>query len=256
MRIAICCKGVPIDMAVDVVNNADGDINYTGTNFYINEFDSYALETALNLKQKYNMETIAISLGPLRSQEVLYFALAKGIDKAIRIDGQTGRPEMIASGLLPVLKEVDPQLVLVGVQSEDWMGAEVGIYLAQALNMSRAYAVTEIKEINESEVRVKKELGAGKTAEVVLKLPAVLCIQSGIHPLQYISKGRLKRARSLPINMGGSVDPKDVKEKIPGMTSYEVVSVEEPSREGQAEMITGERSEKAKKLIEIFSKIA
>ena len=256
MRIAICCKGVPIDMAVDVVNNADGDINYTGTNFYINEFDSYAVETALNLKQKYNMETIAISLGPLRSQEVLYFALAKGIDKAIRIDGQTGRPEMIASGLLPVLKEVDPQLVLAGVQSEDWMGAEVGIYLAQALNMSRAYAVTEIKEINESEVRVKKELGAGKTAEVVLKLPAVLCIQSGIHPLQYIPKGRLKRARSLPINMGGSVDPKDVKEKIPGMTSYEVVSVEEPSREGQAEMITGERSEKAKKLIEIFSKIA
>jgi electron transfer flavoprotein beta subunit len=256
MRIAICCKGVPIDMAVDVVNNADGDINYTGTNFYINEFDSYALETALNLKQKYNTETIAISLGPLRSQEVLYFALAKGIDKAIRIDGQTGRPEMIASGLLPVLKEVDPQLVLVGVQSEDWMGAEVGIYLAQALNMSRAYAVTEIKEINESEVRVKKELGAGKTAEVVLKLPAVLCIQSGIHPLQYISKGRLKRARSLPINMGGSVDPKDVKEKIPGMTSYEVVGVEEPSREGRAEMITGERSEKVKKLIEIISKIA
>ena len=48
MRIAICCKGVPVDMAVDVVNNADGDINYTGTDFYINEFDSYALETALH----------------------------------------------------------------------------------------------------------------------------------------------------------------------------------------------------------------
>ena len=256
MRIAVCCKGVPIDMAVDVVNNVDGDINYTGTDFYINEFDSYALETALNLKQRYDAETVVISLGPLRSQEVLYFSLAKGIDKAIRIDGQTGRPEMIASGLLPVLKEVDPQIILVGVQSEDWMGAEVGIYLSQALNMSRAYAVMEIMEINDTDVRVRKELGGGKTAEVILKLPAVLCIQSGIHPLQYISKGRLKKARSLPINLGGSIDPKDVKDKIPGMTCYDVVGVAEPSREGRAEMITGERQEKAKKLIEIINKIA
>lgn len=256
MKVAVCCKGVPIEMAVDVVNNADGDINYTGTDFYINEFDSYALETALNLKQRYDAETIAISLGPLRSQEVLYFALAKGVDKAIRIDGQTVRPEMIVSGLFPVLKEVDPGLVLVGVQSEDWMGAEVGIYLAQALNMSRAYAVTEIKELNESDIRVRKEIGAGKTAEVVLNLPAVLCIQSGIHLLQYISKSRLKKARSLPINSGGSVDPKDVRDKIPGMTSYDIVGVAEPSREGQAEMITGERPQKVKKLIEIINKIA
>lgn len=242
-------------MAVDVVNNVDGDINYVNTDFYINEFDSYALETALSLKQRYGAETVAISLGPLRSQEVLYFALAKGIDKAVRIDGQTGRPEMIASGLLPVLKEVDPQLVLVGVQSEDWMGAEVGMYLAEALGMSRAYAVMEIKELNDTHIRVRKELGGGKTAEVVLKLPAVLCIQSGILPLQYISKGRLKKVRSLPIDPGGTVDQKDVRAKIPGMTAYEVVGVAEPSREGKAEMITGERPEKAAKLIEVIHKI-
>lgn len=255
MRVAICCKGVPIDMAVDVVNNVDGDINYVGTDFYINEFDSYALETGLNLKQRYDAETIAISLGPLRSQEVLYFALAKGIDKAVRIDGQTGRPEMIATGLLHVLKEVDPQIVLVGVQSEDWMGAEVGMYLAEALGMSRAYAVMEIKELNDTHIRVRKELGGGKTAEVVLKLPAVLCIQSGILPIQYISKIKLKKARSIPINTGGTVDPKDVRDKIPDMTAYDVVGVAEPSREGKAEMITGERPEKAARLIEIINKI-
>lgn len=242
-------------MAADVVNNVDGDINYVSTDFYINEFDSYALETALNLKQRYDVETTAISLGPLRSQEVLYFALAKGIDKAVRIDGQTGRPELIASGILPVLKEMDPQLVLVGVQSEDWMGAEVGMYLAEALDMSRAYAVMAIKELTETHIRVKKELGSGNTAEVILKLPAVLCIQSGIHPLQYISKIRLKKARSLSIIPGGAIDPTVVKTEIAGMTAYDIVGMAEPSREGKAEMIAGERPEKAAKLIEIMNRI-
>src|SRR4030043_787689 len=138
MRVAVCCKGVPVETLLESFHIVDGDIQFRDTDFYINEFDAYALEAAIALKNSYKAETIALTLGPLRAQEVLYIALAKGIDQVLRIDGETSLPELIASGLIPPLREIGPELVLVGVQSEDWMGGGGGGYLAQALNMGLA----------------------------------------------------------------------------------------------------------------------
>jgi electron transfer flavoprotein beta subunit len=252
MRVAICCKGVPVDVGLESLHIAEGDIYYKDTEFYINEADAYALEAAVTLKSSYKVETVALTAGPLRAQEVLYIALAKGIDQVMRIDAESSLPELIASSLLPPLKELAPQLILVGVQSEDWMGGEVGIYLSQALNTSLAYAVMEICELNETHVRIRREIGGGRKAEVRLKLPAVLCIQTGIQPLRYLSAMKRQKARNTPVKSGGRLDREEVKQALSGMMAYEIKGVSLPSKEGRAEMITGERSEKAKKLLEII----
>ncbi len=252
MRVAVCCKGVPVDAMLESIQIIDGDIQYRDTEFYINEVDTYALEAAIALKTAYKTETIALTVGPLRAQEVLYIAIAKGIDQVIRIDGETSLPELIAGGLIPSLKELAPQLILVGVQSEDWMGGEVGIYLAQALNMGMAFAVVEICELNETHVCIKKEIGGGRKAEVRLKLPAILCVQTGIQPLRYLSAMKRQKARNAPIKSGGKLDRENIKQMISGMMTYDLKEVSLPSKEGHAEMITGERPEKAKKILEII----
>jgi electron transfer flavoprotein beta subunit len=253
MRIVVCCKGVPIDATLESVSISNGDIRFKDTDFYINEFDAYALEAALALKKLYGAETVALTLGPLRTQEVLYIALAKGIDQVLRIDGETSLPELITSGLIPAVREIGSKLILVGVQSEDWMGGEVGIYLSQALNMGLAYAVIEICELNETHVRVKKEIGGGRKAEVRLRLPAVLCVQSGIQPLRYLSMMKRQKARNNPIKLWGKLDMDGARKMISGMMAYGVKEVSLPSKEGHAEMITGDRSEKARKLLEIIT---
>jgi electron transfer flavoprotein beta subunit len=254
MRIAVCCKGVPVDTNLESIHIVNGDIHFRDTELYINEFDAYALEAAIALKNSYGAETVALTLGPLRALEVLYIALAKGIDRVLRIDGDTNLPELIASGLIPALREIDPQLILVGVQSEDWMGGEVGIYLSQALHMGLAYAVIEICELNDTHIRVKKEIGGGRKAEVSLRLPAVLSVQSGIQPLRYVSMMKRKKARNNPIKSWGKLDKEIARQTIAGMMAYEVKEVFLPSKEGHAEMITGDRSEKATKVLEIFAK--
>jgi electron transfer flavoprotein beta subunit len=172
----------------------------------------------------------------------------------MRIDGETSLPELVALGLIPALREINPQLVLAGVQSEDWMGGEVGIYLSQALGMSLAYAVIEICELSDTHVRIKKEIGGGRKAEVMLKLPAVLCVQSGVQPLRYLSMMKLKKARNNPVKSWGKLDAEGARKSISGMMAYEIKEVSLPSKEGYAEMIEGERPDRAARLLEIVAK--
>ncbi len=251
MRIAICCKGVPVEALPESVHLDEGDLLYRDTDFYINEIDAYALEAAVTLKNAYKAETVALTVGPLRAQEVLYIALAKGIDQVMRIDGECSRPEFVASSLIPPLRDIAPHLILVGVQSEDWMGGEVGPYLAEALGMGIAFAVVDIAELSETHVRVRKEIGGGRKADLKLALPAVLCVQSGIQPLRYLSAMKRQKVRNTPIKAGGKLDREAVIHALPSMM-YEIKDASLPSQEGHAEMLTGNRSEKAGKLLEII----
>ena len=120
--------------------------------------------------------------------------------------------------------------------------------------MGLAYAVVEICELNDTHVRIQKEIGGGRKAEVRLKLPAVLCVQSGIQPLRYVSAMKRQKVRSHPIKSWGKLDMEGAKQKILGMMAYGIKEVSIPSREGYAEMIMGDRSEKAGKLLEIITK--
>lgn len=254
MRVVVCCKAVPLDVMPDSVQVVNGEIQCSSGDLYINEFDEYALETALALKKSYNVETWALTVGSLRAQEVLYIALAKGIDNVLRIEGETGRPELIASGLIAVLREVQPELVLVGVQSEDWMGGEVGIYLAEGLGASLGFAVVEITELNSTRVRIKKEIGGGRKVDTLLKLPAVLCVQSGIQPLQYLSALKRKQARSSPIRLWGRLGEVEIQQNIKDIMRYRAEDISIPEAKTQAIMISGERPEKAKEILEIIRK--
>lgn len=251
MRVAICCKAVPANAMLESVCTVEGDIRYEDTKFFINEVDSYALQAAVNLKNLYKAQTVALTVGPLRAQEVLYAALAMGVDEVLRIDGETSLPEIISVALVSSLKELNPQLILVGTQSEDWMGGEVGIYISQALNTSLAFAVMEICELNDACVRIRKEIGGGRQAEMRLELPAVLCIQTGMTPVPYLSAIRRKKAMSLPVKSGGELDKESVKQTLSGMMAYEIKDVSIPSKEGHAVMLTGERPEMARKVLEI-----
>ena len=54
--------------------------------FEINEPDAYALEEALQLKEKHGGEVIALCAGPARAAQTIREALAKGADRAIHIE--------------------------------------------------------------------------------------------------------------------------------------------------------------------------
>ncbi len=86
MKILVAVKQVPerdaqVHVAADGKWIDEDDLSYT-----INEPDAYALEEALQLKEKHGGEVVVVCAGPERVTSTLREALAKGADRAIHIE--------------------------------------------------------------------------------------------------------------------------------------------------------------------------
>src|SRR3954468_16595082 len=88
MKIVVAIKQVPArDSQLRIADSAkwieDADLSYE-----INEPDAYALEAALQLKEKNGGEVIALCAGPARASQTIREALAKGADRALHIEDE------------------------------------------------------------------------------------------------------------------------------------------------------------------------
>src|SRR5947199_8142564 len=130
MKIIVCIKQVPIrdsQLKVDASGRwiHEGDLSYE-----INEPDAYALEEALQMKEKHGGEVIALCAGPARAAQTIREALAKGADRAIHIEEDNlgdFDPLAAAKLLAAALKPESPDLILTGLQSDDLGYGQTGV---------------------------------------------------------------------------------------------------------------------------------
>src|SRR5882757_3470771 len=201
MKIVVAIKQVPVrDSQLRVASDSrwiqEGDLN-----FEINEPDAYALEEALQLKEKHGGEVVVLCLGPARAQQTIREALAKGADRAIHIEEENlasldtlGAAKLLAA---EATKE-SPDLILTGLQSDDLGYGQTGVVMAELLGLPHATIIMEVEK-KDSSIRVKRELEDGWFQHVELPLPAVLAIQSGISKLRYATLMGIKKAKSKEI---------------------------------------------------------
>ena len=254
MKIAVCCKAVPgsvTDVEVDAQAN---NLRYRSQFQAMNECDEYAMAEAIVLKRQYGGEIIALTMGGISTQEVLYAAIAKGADKIFRVDAQVQDPRAASKVLAAALKTIGADLVLTGTQSRDSLSSYVGVAIAQELDLNFAFAVTAIEKDGDNAIKVRKELGGGRNAEVRLPLPALVCIQTGIQPLNYVPPARMMRARATPPKSLRLADlgltPEDLAPK-----GYRIAGVAPPQRTRQATMLTGTPQEAVKTLLEKMAEV-
>jgi electron transfer flavoprotein beta subunit len=243
MKIIVSVKQVPArDSALRV--NADGSwLDQSDLTYEMNEPDAYALEEALQLKEKLGGEVVVLSAGPHRVQQTIREALAKGADRAIHVETEEGaHADALAVGkvLASAVQSESPDLVLTGLQSDDMGYGQTGVILAELLGFAHATIVMEV-EPSGNGIRVKRELEDGWFQNVVLPLPAVLTIQSGIKKLRYatlmgIKKAKAKQIKSVPAE--GAI------------TSNSVQRVYPPQKSKQSQIFSGEPKESARQLVE------
>ena len=163
MKIVVAIKQVPERDALIRIDPAGKWIQETDLQYALNESDAYALEEALQLKEKHGGEVIVLSAGPERVGTTIREALAKGADRAIHIvcDDLGARDALgVAKLLAAATKEENPDLVLTGLQSEDLGLGQTGVIVAELLGLPHATLILNVDK-NETGLRVKRELEEG-----------------------------------------------------------------------------------------------
>ncbi|MCX6623502.1 MAG: electron transfer flavoprotein subunit beta/FixA family protein [Acidobacteria bacterium] len=247
MKIVVAIKQVPARDSQLRVDRGGRWIEDSDLSFEINEPDAYALEEALQLREKNGGEVIALCAGPARAASTIREALAKGADRAIHIEeADLGVLDTlgIASLLAKAVQSEKPDLLLTGLQSEDLGYGQTGVVMAELLGLPHATIIMQV-QVEGSQVRVKRELEGGWFQYVTMPLPSVLTIQSGINKLRYATLMGIKKAKNKEIRRLTAADLGGLPPAV-----VECTRVYLPERAKQTQMIEGGPREAAAKLVE------
>lgn len=252
MKICVLIKQVPSADSPLRLNDSGSWINEENVTFTTNESDAYALEEALQIKEKSgDGEVVVASLGPDRVQRAIREALSKGADRGIHIQESfphTTDPFVTATLFASVLRDEKFDLILSGLQSDDLGMAQTGVILGELLGMSTATLAVAV-EIQDGSIRAKRELESGWFQWVTMELPASVTIQSGINTPRYPSLKGIMGAKKKEIR----TVPRD---EVPGhdrtLQSFSRLYV--PQKTKRTEMIEGNAEEVVAKLVDILKR--
>ena len=243
MKIAVCVKQVVTREWPLRVDEARTWVQDRDASFEMNEPDAYALEEALRLKEQHGGEVVVCSAGPARTAQVVREALARGADRAIRVEGAglaAADASMVAEALAGAVRDERFDLVLTGLQSDDQGFAQTGVVLAELLGIAHATIIMEV-QVADGRLRVKRELEGGWFQWVSMPTPALLTIQSGINQLRYATlKGIMaaKRKEVRVVEAAADLAPRQ-----------EILEIRVPEKTKQTRMIDGSPADAAAELV-------
>ena len=252
MNIVVCVKNLPFTQEVDLVlDTSRRDIRKDTLAYVINEWDNYAIEEAIRIKEQTGSNVTAVTLGKEADEEVLRRCLAMGADQAVRIEPGALQPDafMTAGILAMVLKSMPHDLILTGVQSDDLNHGIVGIMLAERLGLAHAAVVNSLKPEN-GKAQISIELEGGQEEVSRISMPALLTIQTGINEPRYVSIMGIRKAAKKEIRV---IQAEDL--GIPAVDLQPAVILEEmflPPETEWAEIIQGDPSSVSDQIIRII----
>ncbi|MGB7621074.1 MAG: electron transfer flavoprotein subunit beta/FixA family protein [Terriglobia bacterium] len=252
MNIIVCIKQVPSREASLRINAEQTWIREEDLSFETNESDIYALEAALQLKEKMGGEVVVCTLGPATASSVIREALAKGAERALHLSD----PAFVgldayatARVMAEVFKKEKFDLIVTGLQSDDHGFGQTGVVLAEFLNLPHTTLVMGVEVLEGgSGVKIKRELESGWFQWLELPLPAVLTIQSGINQPRYASlKGimgvKKKEIRVVDLAAAGLTQS--------DLTSKQAIrKIYVPEKAKQTQFLDGSAKEVAAKLVD------
>ena len=255
MDIVVCVKRVALTEEVDlVVDEHKKGIKKEQLAFVLNDWDNYAVEEAILLKEKHGGTVTAITVGSEDDEEVLRRCLAMGADRAIRIEADevSGFDSLGISKIISrVVKDLPFDLVFTGVQADDDNYGMVGMMVAEELGINHGNMVTAV-DIEDGGARITSELEGGLSEVSFIGLPALLAIQTGINEPRYVSILGIRKAAKKELKVMGLSDLGIPDAELTPRTIIEEVYLP-PETEG-AQILMGDPDKIASDFLEILTK--
>ena len=246
MKILVCIKQVPDMESKFKVDTVGTWYEKTDLAWRMNEYDEYAVEQAVQLKEQENdADLTVLCIGGDQVKETMKKALAMGCDRGAHIadeNSSSKEPFEIAGIIAGYAEDKGFDLIFTGMQSQDRGSAQLGILVTEFLGIPGVSTVVDFI-YSDGEVKVKRELEGGVKACVNVKAPLVVTCPLGLNTPRYptlpnIMKAKKKELLSLPVEDLLKVDSRQ-----------ETAKIYFPEKKGGGLILEGDPAELADKLI-------
>jgi len=256
MEILVCVKRVPDTSENEIEVNSDGsDIERDDLVYSVNEWDNYAVEEAIQIRDKVGGTVTVVTVGGEDDEEVLRRQMAMGADQGLLLsdDAFEGSDGMgIATLLKAAVEKGSYDLILTGAQADAGAG-QVGGMLAAMCDLPYASLVSSVEVLDGGKIKVGREIAGGNLEMNELTLPCVLSIQTGINEPRYVGIRGIRKVASVDIPVQGAADL-GVSADAVGTAGAKVKRLDYfvPELGEGAEMLEGSTDEIVEKLVELL----
>ena len=225
MKVLVAVKRV-VDYKVQIRVKADqSGVETENVKMSVNPPDENAIEEAVKLKEQgLAQETLAVTIGDDKAQDVLRTSLAMGIDRSILVKSPNSlEPLAVAKTLSKIIEKENPDLVLLGKQAIDDDSNQTGQILSALLNWPQACFISDLK-IEGNKLFLSREIDEG-IEKLETNLPAVLTCDLRLNTPRFASLPNIMKAKKKPLDiidisaLGIDTNPK-----------IKVLKVEEPPK--------------------------
>jgi len=245
MKILVCIKQVPDLEAKFKLNSSGTWYSDQDLAWRMNEYDEYAVEQAVQLKEQTGAELVVLSLGPERVKEAMKKALAMGADRGVHLQDDQAHekdPAAIATAIASYAKSENFDIIFTGMQSQDRGSAQVGLLLAGMLGIQSVSTIVEFA-CDGSSATVKRELEGGLKAVVKSQLPVLFTCQLGLNTPRYPTLPNIMKAKKKEILAQAAATPANLATTV--RTAY-------PEKKGGGLVLEGEVGSLTNQLIAIL----
>jgi len=209
MEILVCVKRVPDTAENEIEVNRNGtDIERDDLVYSVNEWDNYAVEEAIQIRDKVGGSITVVTVGDEEDEEVVRREMAMGADNGLLLsdDAFTGSDgKGIAAVLKAAVEKGNYDLILTGAQADDGAG-QVGGMLAAMLDWPYASLVNLLEVVDDKKIKVGREIAGGNQEMNEIDLPCVLSIQTGINEPRYVGIRGIRKVASIDIPVHTAAD--------------------------------------------------
>jgi electron transfer flavoprotein beta subunit len=198
MKYVVCVRLTPDTEELDEIQTEDVGSGHLDATMVLNPWDEFAVEEALQLQERFEGETIAITVGSDSSIEALKRAVAMGIEQAVLLSDEAfegsdawGTAHILAEAIKQI---EDSALVLTGRQSVDGSSGLVPAGLAVELGRPFLSQVAKVLDLTEEHITVLRALDGTGLQTVRVKLPAVISVSKEINEPRLASFMGIRKA--------------------------------------------------------------
>jgi electron transfer flavoprotein beta subunit len=201
MNIVVLVKQVPDSGSARSLDPADNTVARAGADNVINEMDEYAIEEALQVRDREGGEVTVLSVGPDSATDAIRKALSMGADKAVHVvdDAIHGSDALQTSAVLAAaLQRIEYDLVLCGAEATDSQMSVMPALLSERLDIPLVSGARKLT-LENGTAKVERQTDAGYWA-LEARLPAIVSVWDSINEPRYPSFKGIMAAKKKPVD--------------------------------------------------------